>query len=260
MIRTEALDDIEAAIFDVDDTLLDNVPTTPEYGLHEQSRLQAVHEIGAIRDIAELRAITPKENLDAFLDAPVHTLEAAVWNVLTRAGVVAGEYNAKDPLLLEIVKRKNELHKVVLQRFGVEVPGASKFVQGLAAHGLEDRLAIASTAVRQDVDAFLGKYGLETYFPPHNRKTKEDITHPKPHPEVYGLAFKSLGLPERARSRVVAFEDDPRGIMAAKAAGLLVAAITTRYDRETLCALEVAPDIIADSFAEFEEIFGLANN
>jgi hypothetical protein len=45
--------------------------------------------------------------------------------------------------------------------------------------------------------------------------------------------------------------------MAAKAAGLYVCAITTRFDRASLNSLEVAPDLIADSFQEFAGQFGL---
>lgn len=37
---------IKAIIFDVDDTLLDNLPNSDEGGLHERSRLLAVHTIG----------------------------------------------------------------------------------------------------------------------------------------------------------------------------------------------------------------------
>lgn len=43
------------------------------------------------------------------------------------------------------------------------------------------------------------------------------------------LAFDSLKLPETAGKFVCVFEDDPRGIMAARAAGLFVCAIGTRY-------------------------------
>jgi len=71
------------------------------------------------------------------------------------------------------------------------------------------------------------------------------------------MAFAKLGLSESDRGQVCAFEDDPRGIMAAKAAGLFTCAITTRYSREHLAALEVAPDLIADSYLEFAGHFGL---
>lgn len=253
---------VEGAIFDVDDTLLDNKCGVKYHvagqGLHERSRLQALHTTGQRHGIASLTTFSVEDNLRAFMDAPVHTLDAAVWNALYMAGVADSEVmNPDHPLLREIVELKNELHKDILMNEGEEVPGATAFVQGLAAQGLGDRLAIASAAVRRDIGIFLGKTGLAPLFPANRIFSVESITHAKPHPEVFNLAFDSLNLPESSRSRVCAFEDDPRGIMAAKAAGLFTCAITTRYTKEALLALEVAPDLVADSYEEFSQLFGL---
>lgn len=252
--------EVKGAIFDVDDTLLDNKPGIPGQGLHEQSRLAAAHKVGRKYNITRLMQLSVQENLDAFLNAPVHTLEAAVWNILVMTGEAHGEImNLEHPLLQEIVALKNALHEEILMTKGEEVSGAGAFVYGLAKHGLEDKLAIASTAVRRDVDLFLGKTGLSALFPPERIRTKEDIAYPKPNPEVFNLAFASLKLPESDRKNVCAFEDDPRGIMAAKAAGLFTCAITTRFSRDELEALEVAPDLVGESYEEFSELFGLTS-
>jgi beta-phosphoglucomutase-like phosphatase (HAD superfamily) len=84
------------------------------------------------------------------------------------------------------------------------------------------------------------------------------VTHAKPNPEVYDKAVAALGLPDEARPFTLAFEDDPRGIMSAKAAGLYTCAITTRFTKAELASLEVAPDLIAESYAEFEQLLGLS--
>jgi beta-phosphoglucomutase-like phosphatase (HAD superfamily) len=250
--------EVKGAIFDVDDTLLDNKPGIPGKGLHEQSRLAAAHAVGIKYGIERLAQLSAQENLDAFLNAPVHTLEAAVWNILIMTGEADSEtMNIEHPLLKEIVSLKNELHEDILMTQGEEVLGASAFVRGLAEQGLANKMAIASTAVRRDVDLFLGKMGLSAFFPAERIRTKEDITHPKPNPEVFNLAFESLGLTEVDRSRVCAFEDDPRGIMAAKAAGLFTCAITTRFSRDELRSLEISPDLIGDSYEEFSRLFGI---
>lgn len=250
--------EVKGAIFDVDDTLLDNKPGVPGQGLHERSRLAAAHTVGEKHDIPALKELTAIQNLDAFLNAPVHTLEAAVWNILVMTGVADSEViNPDNQVFKEIVALKNELHKDILREFGTEVPGAISFVQALAQNGLRDKMAIASTAVRQDVDMFLGMTGLDVLFPDERIKTKESITHPKPNPEVFNLAFASLSLDEDDKPNVCAFEDDPRGIMAAKAAGLFVCAITTRFSRKSLSELEIAPNLIADSYEEFGTYFKL---
>lgn len=242
----------------MDDTLLDNKPGVLGQGLHERSRLAAVHTIGEKYGIEQLVHMSAEDNLAAFMTAQAHTIEAAVWNMFVRAGLVNSEIMDKDNrLLLEIVKLKDILHETILINEATEVPGAVNFVRKLAAAGHQDTLAIASSATRRDVNLFLGKVGLTSLFPSERVKTIETITHPKPHPEVFNAAFDSLHLPESDRFKVCAFEDDPRGIAAAHAAGLYVCAITTRFSRNNLLSLESPPQLVADSYAEFGELFGL---
>lgn len=255
--------EVQGAIFDVDDTLLDNNSGVKfgvvGRGLHERSRLAAAREVGKRHGIRQLSELSAEDNLEAFMSASVHTLQAAVWNIMLMTGLADSEVaNPEDPLLQEIVSLKNELHADIILNEGEEVPGASAFVRALAGNGLEDRLAIASSAIRRDVDLFLGKVGLAPLFPARRVVTLESITHPKPNPEAFNLAYASLGLPDSHRQTTCAFEDDPRGIMAAQAADLYVCAITTRFSREELMALEVPPDLVADSYAEFAEHFGLS--
>lgn len=249
---------VRGAIFDVDDTLLDNKSATPGLGLHERARRIAVQEAGQKYGIPSLANITAEDNLKGFTTAPVHTLEAAIWNIFVMTGVADSQViNSKNEMLLEIVRRKDELYKKLLIDEGVELPGASAFVRALAATGIEDKMAIASTAIRRDVDIFIEKMKLSRYFPADRIKTKEDITHPKPNPEIFNLAFSSLSLPDDDRANVCAFEDDPRGIMAARGAGLFVCAICSRFSSEDLMALEVPPHVTANSYAEFMAMFDL---
>ncbi len=250
--------EVKGAIFDVDDTLLDNKPGNPGQGLHERARLTAAHEIGLRYGIDALENLSVEDNLEAFLTAPVHTLEAAVWNILLMTGQADSEVMNRDNVLFqEIVARKDELYESILRNEGQEVPGATRFVKRLAAKGIENIMAIASTAIRRDVDIFLDKMGLTPLFPDTRIKTKESITHPKPNPEVFNLAFESLSVPEAERMHVCAFEDDPRGVMAARAAGLYTCAIGTRYSVEQMMALEVPPHIAFATYAEFEDWFNL---
>ena len=246
-----------AAIFDLDDTLLDNIPGgNIVAGLHEQSRLKAAHVVGKRDHIPELLTLSLEDNYRAFADAPVHTLEGAVWGMLCIAGLRSGDVIIKDdPLLKEIVALKNEMHEEVLREHGKEVAGAAHFLRALAAHGFAGHFAIASTAVHRDALLSLEIIGVRDLFPDERIITKEQFDHPKPNPEPFIKALASLGNPEAVKT--LAFEDDPRGIMSAKAAGLYTCAITTRYTKKDLADLKVAPDLIADSYAEFEKLFGL---
>jgi beta-phosphoglucomutase-like phosphatase (HAD superfamily) len=247
------------AIFDVDETLLDTNVNDPVNGLHELARLQATHEAGRRHNIPELIALTPAQNLQAFLTAPVHTLESAVWNSLVMMGVESTRtIDPQNPLLLEIVARKDELFEEVLRTKGKPVPGAVHFIKALGTYGLTNKMAIASTARRQDIDTFIEMIDAGTYFPPERIISKSDVTHPKPNPEAFDKAFQLLGLPDKQRGHVLAFEDNPRGVMSAKAAGLFTCAITTVNSREVLMNQAVVPDLVAASFAEFETLLGLA--
>jgi beta-phosphoglucomutase-like phosphatase (HAD superfamily) len=247
---------LSGAIFDVDDTLLDNAPGG--HGLHEQSRLAAAQEVGRRHNLPQLVELSVEINEAAFRTATVHTLEGAVWNTFLLTGLTSSpEIDLTDPLLLEFVTLKNQLHEVILRREGKALPGAVAFVRALAARGLADKLAVASTAIRRDIDIFFELTGLGEFFPESHIISKESFTRPKPDPEAFDLAFASLGLAEADRPYVCAFEDDPRGITAAQAAGLYTCAITTRYSREALLALPVAPHVVADSYQEFAKHFDL---
>jgi HAD superfamily hydrolase (TIGR01509 family) len=251
-------DHIAGVVFDVDETLLDTNVKDPVNGFHEQARLQAAHEVGRSRNIPELINLTPELNLEAFLTAPVHTLESTVWNSLLMLGLESSQQMDPDsPLLKEIVARKDELFEDILRTQGKPIPGAVAFIERLAAMGLENHLAIASTSIRRDIDIFLEASGLKRFFPDERIITKADVTHAKPNPEAFDKAFKTLGLSENDRQFVLAFEDNPRGVVSAKGAGLFTCAITTVQSRETLVNQPIAPDLVADSFEEFTALLKL---
>lgn len=248
--------DFVGAIFDVDDTLLDNLNRHEDGNLHTRSRFLATREVGRRRGMVVLRDITFEQVLQAWFDSKVHSLEGAVWQTLLSLGLVAQpNIDHDNDLLKEISKLKDELHEDILREHAQEFPGASAFVKALAKHGL--RLSIASTAIRRDIDVFLEKVGLSAYFPSKNIISKENVTHLKPHPEVFEKAFKSFGLPDSARQHVLAFEDDPRGITSAKSTGLYVCAITGSFDRAHLAGLADPPDLVADDFNEFADLLDL---
>lgn len=250
--------EMRGAIFDVDDTLLNNHPNGSKFGLHERSRLAAAQEVGKRHGLPGLEHFTERQSTDAFLNAVEHSRDGAIWQMLVMAGEVAGDnINRQHPLLLEMGHLKEVLHEVILRKDGQEVHGATTFVRTLDHGHLAGKLAIASTACRRDIDVFIDMASLGDVFPDERIISRERFTHAKPHPEPFDMAFATFGLPEDARPYVAAFEDDPRGIMSAKAAGLFTCAITTRFSRDELAGLEVAPDLIADSYEEFAEVLGI---
>ena len=73
--------------------------------------------------------------------------------------------------------------------------------------------------------------------------TGDDITHKKPHPEIYLVTAEKIGLPSE---KCVVFEDAPAGVAAARSAGMHCIAVTSSVD----AALLAAADLVVDSLAE----------
>ncbi|HSW79787.1 MAG TPA: HAD family phosphatase [Candidatus Saccharimonadales bacterium] len=246
----------KGAIFDVDDTLLDNKGDSPR-GLHERSRYMAVKEVGKRHNIPAFKRWTYKDNYHAFHDAQTHSLVGAFWNTLLMTGLRTGETpDPNDPLMVELFEIKNTLHEEIILKEGEPYAGAIEFVAALAKSGLKDTLAVATTAYPRDLNIFFKKTNLNKYFPNKRVISIEQVKHPKPDPEAFELAFKTLGLPDSDRKYVIAFEDNPRGIQSAQGAGLFVIALTNIFSRKELEALDSAPHLIADNFAELSKIFG----
>lgn len=251
--------EVKGAIFDVDDTILDNQAGATLGTIHEVSRLRAVHEVARKYNLPSLAAVTEEENAVAFRNALTHSVDGAVWETLYLKKMVdSRELDPNHKLLKEIVVLKNELHMDTLRTLGREVANASMFIEAFAAQfGIENKMAIASSAIRRDITIFLDELtSLRRYFPDRRVISLEDIPHDlgKPHPEPFNRAFATLSLPDSDCSSVMAFEDDPRGIISAKKAGLFVCAITTRFTKDHPQLIAAGPNIIIDSYKEALEL------
>ncbi|HAF61919.1 MAG TPA: haloacid dehalogenase [Anaerolineaceae bacterium] len=105
------------------------------------------------------------------------------------------------------------------------------------------RLAVASNSYRTWVVDNLQRLALDSHFDPIC--TRDDVTNSKPDPELYNLVLAKWGF---TSNEVLALEDSPNGIKAAKNAGIFCVAvpnpITIRMD-VTLA------DLIFSSFSDF---------
>jgi HAD superfamily hydrolase (TIGR01509 family) len=119
------------------------------------------------------------------------------------------------------VKRKQELMIGMLTDSPRVYPGVPELVSELNGRGL--RLGIVSTTWKANVRVVLEASGLETSF--RAVIGKDDVTVPKPDPEGYRLALRQLAVPAR---NVVAIEDSPTGLSAARSANINVVAVGHR--------------------------------
>ncbi|MBQ6478478.1 MAG: HAD family phosphatase [Erysipelotrichaceae bacterium] len=79
------------------------------------------------------------------------------------------------------------------------------------------QLSVASSSPAYYVRHKLKLFKIEPYFT--YIVTADDITHSKPHPEIYQKAIERSGFDQ---DELIVIEDAPNGIAAAKAAGLYV--------------------------------------
>ena len=138
----------------------------------------------------------------------------------------------------EIADRVDSNFVKTVGEAGVPIRGALEFVRSLRESG--EKLALATSAPRQNVDAFLGAFSLHGIF--DAEVCGDDVSNGKPDPEVFLKA--AAGLNEDPKDCVV-FEDSVPGVTAAKAAGAACVALMTTTSLE---ALKAADYFIGDFF------------
>ena len=122
-----------------------------------------------------------------------------------------------------VQNRKRSLYHAAIGRL-TPMPGVLALLDVLDADGIP--CAVASNSERVWVDRVLNITGLTNRF--QTIATADEVKHPKPAPDVYLLAAQRLGVPPE---QCAAFEDSPRGLAAAHAAGMFTVAVPTALTR-----------------------------
>jgi len=145
--------------------------------------------------------------------------------------------------LQELIDRKADLFQEIIRDGITAYPGVVDLIWAIAAS--HTPLAISSGALRSDIAPILETLGISGCF--DVIVTAEDVAHSKPDPECYSLAHRMLndcrGL-ALTPARVLAIEDTPAGIDAAKGAGLRVMAVTNSYPASHLSRADLVVDAL----------------
>ncbi len=135
--------------------------------------------------------------------------------------------------LLRLIEQKAAIFEEVIKSGVTPYPGVLELIFHLSAH--KTPLAICSGALKSDISPILTMLGISECF--DVIVTAEDVAASKPDPECYQLAFQRL-LAAHDNSfsinATIAIEDTPAGISSAKAAGLIVCAVTNSYPADRL--------------------------
>lgn len=215
-----------AVIFDFDGVLANSVPVYRRAVIETMEGLGVTGSQSAMIDDGDTRTVARQLIDHHNLNVELESLTGAI------------ERNALDQLLT----------------VPSIVPGARELLTGLTTLGVP--LAIASLAPRRNILTVLRQDGLEKYF--GWITGVEDVRRFKPDPEVFLTAADGLGV---TPDGCLAIEDSDSGVAAARAAGMIVVALTTTLPAERLQEAhkivprlaDLNPETLADIFREFRQ-------
>ena len=129
-------------------------------------------------------------------------------------------------------EEKEALYRDWIRTRGIaQIPGAVEFIRRAHASGI--KIAVATSAPRENLDACLDALQLRPYLAATVSSADVPPGRGKPHPDIFLLAADRTHPPP---SRCYAFEDAPAGVAAALAAHMPVLALLTSHPAADLAA------------------------
>jgi HAD superfamily hydrolase (TIGR01509 family) len=124
----------------------------------------------------------------------------------------------------ELLAETDEIFPGILRERLAPMPGLVELLAVLEQHSIPK--AIATSSRRTFVEHVLGVFEYQPRFSPI--LTSEDITHGKPHPEIYLKAAQRLNV---APGEMMVLEDSQNGCRAAVAAGAITVAVPAAHSQ-----------------------------
>ena len=206
-----------ALIFDMDGVLVDSNP------FHVQKWIEFLHERGIPYNAEDL----PKQILGSRNDTALR------------------RFFGRDLPKGEIEKLSEDLEarfRAAFRPHAQPLLGLKTLMDECRAEGIP--LAVASSAMTKNVDFVVDTLKLRSYFA--SIVTGDDVSRPKPDPEIYIQAAERLTL---APAKCVAFEDSFVGIESAKRASMKCVAIASTFPAEELRS-QTQADLVVKNFEE----------
>ncbi len=146
-----------------------------------------------------------------------------------------------DKLMEEYLEEVDGMYQRILRDMDKATPiaGVKEFIRRVKKEG--HRLALATSAPPLNISMGLEKLNMKESF--EIILGKVDVSHGKPHPEVYQKTVERLGLP---KANCIVFEDSLAGIRSARSAGLQVVGIASAHSKEEL--LNEGVSLVVDDF------------
>lgn len=199
---------LKAIIFDFDGVLADTEP------LHYRMFREVLAEEGVTLTLEE------------YTTSYVGLTDAACFQAVLEARGAC----PKSGWINELVGRKTSRMQASLRLEPVLLPGIAEFV---ATAGASYRLAVASGALREEIEVTLDRAGFRGAF--EHITAAQDVLRGKPAPDPYLYAVRALNLTRPlAAAECLAIEDTPHGVAAARKAGLRCLAVATSVPQDEL--------------------------
>ena len=211
----------KAVIFDMDGTLVDNIP------YHLESWLAFLDKYNIEVDEAN------------FLATNHGTL---IETVLKYFGPMSIE-EARD-----LGEEKESMYREMYRPHMKPIEGLTELLENLKSRSI--KISLATMGDRNNMDFIIDGLGIKSYF--DLEIGGHQVTNGKPHPEVFHLTMEKLGLNP---NECLVMEDSGGGIKSATAAGIDVVGVATTLNKDQLYDLgcvkaisnfsEFSPDLLA---------------
>ena len=213
--------EIEALIFDMDGVLIDSEPA---------------HKLAKERAFARFGVTLPEAVYEQYKGRPDATMMGEVVPSLSAIAVD----------VQEMLRLKHQEFEAV-EHMARPIEGAAEFVRWAKT---SYRIALATSATRRNREAALVLLGLTDGF--DFIVDASGFSRPKPDPEIFQIALRGL---QADPTRCLVVEDSLAGVIAGKAAGCRVAAITTSFKEELL--REAGADQVVHDFHALRKMLDL---
>lgn len=138
----------------------------------------------------------------------------------------------------DLLEHKRRIFRRLIAEQLEPIPGAVEALSELEPLPL----GLATSSSRTEAELMLRILGITDRF--RTVVTADEVKHSKPEPDSYLLAAEGLGItPEHC----VAIEDSSSGVQSARAAGMIVLAVTNSLPSERLTAADEIFDSTADA-------------
>lgn len=174
--------------------------------------VEKAHHLGHIATAAEFGVIISLEDayvkLPHFIGGPDEKVCADIWELM--------DYNDRTNVTIDQMLARDQFHyeRLLEEMPIVPRPGFVEFFR--KAQRMDIALAIGSLTPEKQAITLLDRSGLGELFGKKNIVLREHVGNPKPAPDVF---LKTASIMEIDPKDQLVFEDSPRGVKAALAAG-----------------------------------------